>query len=616
MASIPFYEQFYVEKERNIRYQWLNYLFCVMVFIVHGVLFYWIPRFLRNRRSVNSMKFKPFFVFLDVWESLNRCFSIRVPFTKYVHYYQPSLLILFVMFIIVNTRFCYLETADIDYLPRLYVIGKRVGRVGLGNLPMVYLLVTKNDLVSSITGLQHDRIVHLHQWFARLVFVMITIHMALCIQYWLSIDFLVMLNIPPQIFGFIAYACLFLLTFANVKIIRRWAFDFFMVQHRIFSFIMLLLAFFHNGGSKAMVVLAVHQLVLDKIASRIFGIIHTRKSPTKGISEFEILDDETYRVTLTIKKSSMDPKTWYNTLLPKYGTWKAGQHIYLTVGKVSRFQMHPFTIYSLAETGKIKLVIRKKNGFTKKLMNKIAKMKEEQLTPSTDDSDNDDHTADSLSIHEGPKDLNIVKLKATFQGPYGGKYHTLTTFDSVAFFAAGSGASFTFPVCLDLMQTIEEKEINRDYLYRPKDPYIRFYWAIKKSDNITWYNDILKKLLPYVDSGKLMIDIYVTQEDDGDIDVQDILHKVSEKNPTENSIAQSSKYHVGPVITCGERPNLGDIVAHHVNYLKVAEDHFYKALALLSCGPHSFNNMIKIESQKHRWTKDSPSIYYYDEAFD
>ncbi|KAG2730816.1 hypothetical protein G9P44_005965 [Scheffersomyces stipitis] len=56
----------------------------------------------------------------------------------------------------------------------------------------------------------------------------------------------------------------FLLTFANIKIIRRYAFDFFMVQHRIFSFIMLLLAFFHNGGSKAMVILAVHLLVLDK----------------------------------------------------------------------------------------------------------------------------------------------------------------------------------------------------------------------------------------------------------------------------------------------------------------------------------------------------------------
>ena len=62
-----------------------------------------------------------------------------------------------------------------------------------------------------------------------------------------------------------------------------------MVNHRVHSFIMLLMAFINNDRAKAMVI-HIHLLVLDKVLGRIYGIA---QFPTKGLSEFEIPDDET-----------------------------------------------------------------------------------------------------------------------------------------------------------------------------------------------------------------------------------------------------------------------------------------------------------------------------------
>ena len=57
-------------------------------------------------------------------------------------------------------------------------------------------------------------------------------------------------------------------------------------------------------------------------------------------------------------------------------------------------------------------------------------------------------------------------------------------------------------------------------------------------------------------------------------------------------------------------------IEYHVNSLKYPEENFYKSLAVAACGPHSFNYTAKLECQKHKWTKDCPNIYFYDESFD
>lgn len=617
--AIPFYDQYYVEGNRSNLYQWLNYLIILLSLGLYGLFLHWIPIFLRSQRDQNSIKYKPYFKFLRLWETLNQVVLINVYFTTV--YIQPSLLVLYGMIIMINGWFSVVHTKDLDYQPQSYIVAKRLSKVAIGNLPIIYLCAIKNDLVTSITGLQHDRIILLHRWLARLMFAMICIHIGLAADYWLLIGFPIMLVIPPQIFGYIAFASFFLLSWGSIRFIRRLAYDFFLVEHRVLSFIMLLFMFFHSmKGTKAAVILAVHQLVIDRILSRILSFVHTRMSPTKGKSRFEVLDDDTLLVTVPIKAFPFASKRWFAVFLPNLNTWKPGQHVYLTVGKVSFFQQHPFTISSLSESGEMKFVIRVQRGFTKKLMKKVKVLKEKEielqdLLNSSGSSGDSSVSSSALSIEvetellranrpqarrlDDDNDLETnsddVVLKATFVGPVGALYQPLITFDATVFFSAGSGASFTLPVCADLLHTIESKNMVQDYFNRSPNPIVKIVWTIRKLSNFWWYKFIMEELITYVDKGMVKIDVYVTQE------------SVEKANEAQEGIFSKVNFMNG-------RPDISKVIGNQVNELCDKID--YKSIAVLSCGPNNFTHSIKKECQKYRWKNDGPDIYCYTESFD
>ncbi|RLV92818.1 putative superoxide dismutase Mn mitochondrial [Spathaspora sp. JA1] len=619
-SSIPFDQQYFVEIERNRKYQWFTFLFSVLIFIAHGLFFFWLPRYLRYKRDIKSMAFKPFFMFLDHWENLNRMFCFRIPFTKKKFYFTPSLLIVFAVFLAVNGVFTIIETADIDYLPQYDVISKRISRVAMGNMPAVYILVTKNDFVTGLIGLTHERVVFFHFWFSRLIYIMIIVHVVLGMIYWQKTSD-IMLRIPPQIFGWIGFGCFTMLIFANLKFIRDIAFDFFMVTHRIYSFIFLLMVFFHNrAANTAMVVLAVHLLVLDRIVQRVFGIVHRLKSPTKGMSEFEILDEDTFKVTMPMKMSNMDTNTWYSLLIPKYGTWKAGSHVLLNVGKISLFQYHPFTILSLPETGKMVLIIKKKNGFTKKLYNRIVKIRDEQLEEERKKKESGEHDSGSSSSiissvssptesdpMSGSKNPNIVKMKAGINGPFFPKLQPLVTFDSVAFFAIGVGASFVFPICLDLLQYIESKELANDYIGRPSRPIITIYWSIRNVANMSWYSDFIHKLSKYINSRKLSMEVYITRESEHQVPPSidtDKTKKDSIKIMTSNDSSDISSECPLMEKFYGSRMDIGKLVKCQASKLNFPEEKSYRSMAVLdyefdALEPYISGEIMSIHYLKH-----------------
>lgn len=632
--AIKYSEQYYVEKKRNDDFQGLIFIVTALSLIIYGLIFHWLPRLLRGKREVATLKYKWVFKFLQLWDNLTGCVGVKIPYKKNKFYFQPSLILLSALFIIINGVFCYVETKDLDYEPRFYIVGKRLGRVAVGNFPMLNIMILKHDLLTSITGLQADRLEVMHHWMGRLIWLMVTVHMSLTITYWLDLDFEVMVFIPPQIFGMIAYSTMFLLTWGSMRFIRKWSYDIFLVQHKVLAIIMFLFAFFHNPSNKAAVLIAVHVLVFDRVLTRIIGVIHRRTSPTKGLSDFKILDDDTVEVRIEVK-SIMNENKWYAKILPKIGTWKAGQHIYLNVGKVSLFQYHPFTIASLPNTGEIKLIIRKQKRFTKRLMKKLEKVQ-----------------------HDEDQDPSCVKLKVSLWGPYGGKHQPLLTFDSALFVGAGSGASFTFPLALDLLETIRQRNEIGDYLFRPNKAHIKIVWMIRDIRNIEWFKDILNQLAQYVEFG-VSIDVYVTQSLAGKL----ICHDIVEQDPTKETyikdkttkeitskdITSTKEITTEDVSTTKERvQDLGETISSNssglsyeasifdlsninIHYRRpdvpslideavsnmIAEDKSssYKSLAVVGCGPDLLTNQMKEECQKNRWRKHSPDIYCHTEKF-
>lgn len=599
--AISYDQIYFVEKQRNNKYEWLMFVVAILVLIGHGIFFHWLPGFLRSRRSA-SLKFSPYFKFLSLWDRATGCCCLNTRWGKW--YFQPSILLLGVCYIGLAVAFCFLETEDIDYEPHYYIIGKRIGRVAVGNLIPLFLCIMKSDLVAAVSGLQHDRVTFLHKWLGRLMWVLLTAHMIICLYYWLSMNFLIMIEIPPQIFGMISYACMFFLTWGSLRFIRSWAFDFFLAQHRVFNFIMLLLAFFHNHANRAVVLIAVHSLVVDKIVGRVITFIHKRFSPTRGMSDFEILDDDTLLVTYPMKVTE---QPWWTTFLPKVYTWKPGQHVYLNVWKVSKFQYHPFTISSLPESGNIVLVIRKQNGFTKKLFKKLQQIKEEDP--------------------EG-----TLQLKASIAGPAGGKHQPLISFDTSLFLSAGAGASYTLPLVLDLVQEIKHRNSIEDFLHRPQNVSIRFVWVVRKKSNILWYKHILRELLPYIKDGTIAFEVYVTQESSEQIDngnssientssdgLMDGLDSSCKKSESIDVFDKwtSEESSVSLLDDCSiqfsyRRPDLAYIIEEEA--LKLTDKEL-KALSVSSCGPQLFVNLIKHECIKNKRPRYAPDIYCHSEVF-
>lgn len=655
--AIGFADQYFVERDRGYMFQYLSMLITILLPVIHGALFHWIPWRLRHRRDRASLKNQRYFTFVKYFDSLTRVYGIQ--FFNWKFYVQPSLLLIMAFHIVIHVVFAFLQTKDLNYLPRFYIVAKRFGRLAISNIPSLMIFVAHNNFIAAVSGLSLDKAVFFHKWLGRWMFIECTIHMGLSLQYWLSLGFYIMIQIPPQIFGFIAYSALGMLTFASFKFIRNFAFDFFLAQHKFFSFIMLLLGLFHNGANRLTVILGVHLLVLDRVVLRIMGFIHKRKSPTKGVTDFEILDETTIRVSIPIAINNVDNRKWWRTIVPRYGNWRAGQHIYLTVPKVSFFQAHPFTIASLQDSGKMVVVMKVLKGFTRNLNKRLIKMSNEagelygdlsKITEISNDSFTKPETndkfyeSDSKSIKieteyevksttPSEKEIRelltmfpsreILTLKSGIVGPMGGNYQPLTKFESVLFFSAGTGASFTLPVALDLLKENRERDLAEDFLYRPELTKITIVMSMKKFKNLEWYDHLWEEFIPFMISGKLHLILHITQEisDAADvaseIDCQERQYKEKNSSTSENeSIYLTSSSSIadqtGFSIVHG-RPIVHDYITKAIQ--EQSSMSYRKAFACLGCGPHAFNGDIKNSCEKNKWETGAPLVYCYTESF-
>lgn len=643
--TIELKDQFFVEKERNTKYEFLAMLVSFLLPIIHGALFNWTPFYLRNKRDQKTLNHHKFWNMMRHYEAFTKVFKITI--FKHAFFVQPAILVLIAIHLAINAVLCVAETAEIDYEPQLYVVSKRVGRIAVGNLPAILLFVAKNDFVSTLSGLDLDKSVFFHKWLGRFMFIAVTIHMALSLKYWLDLKFYIMIMIPPQIFGMISYGCLGMLCLASFKFIRNFAFDFFLMQHRIFNFIMLLLAFFHNGGNKAAVLLAVHMLVLDRITSRVLGIVTKRRGPTKGMSEFEILDETTIRISIPVEIKLHNQDRWFWFLVPRYGGWRAGQHIYLNVMKVSLFQYHPFTIASLPDSGKMVIVMKVMKGFTRGLLRKLNKMEATEdeeslaeilsvnsalhLTSSITSEGKLMEAAEDETLRPQIQELKnvidqftsprIFNLKAGINGPYGAKYQPLTKFETVLFFSAGSGAAFTLPVALDLLKKIKERDEADDYMYRPENAKIKIVLALKEKANLQWFDHLWPEFLPFLNQGRAHLALHITLEKPKSTVVDENEKESKNSETLEQTFVRQALYGSsspslqdwsGFSVTYG-RPQFDDIITDAASELR--DPSYRKALACVGCGPELFNGQITLSCQKNRKVKHAPDVYCYTESF-
>ncbi|RPA99107.1 hypothetical protein L873DRAFT_1807345 [Choiromyces venosus 120613-1] len=354
----------------------------------------------------------------------------------------------------------------------------RTGWITITQLPLVFLLAGKRNLIGYATGTSYERLNWIHRWVARCMFITATIHMGYFFRTWGQYDYIetkLEIDLISRR-GLGAWCILLWITLSSFAPIRGWRYELFIIQH-IISFIGFIVMVMLHSPKKAHVYVwaPVAIFFLDRalriicISYNNLAIFHsTKRQQTSGFftcnATFHALSGKATKVII---------------LNPPF-SWSPGQHAFVSCHSLVPLQSHPFTITTLPSDKSLEFVIRTQKGGTEKFSN-----------------------------HACVLPVNKEKSKTVIiDGPYG-QVRPLEQFDSVFLLAGGAGATFIVPLLRDLVRLKRE---SKPMVTRK----IRLVWVVRSSAQISWFaKEIADAIgaLGKFDEPILEASIYVTCDD-------------------------------------------------------------------------------------------------------
>lgn len=351
-------------------------------------------------------------------------------------------------------------------------IGYRTGFIACAQLPLVFLLAGKNNIVGLLVGVSYEKLNWLHRWTARVLFLTVTIHMGFWFTSWNRFDYIKVKLAKDAITqrGFAAWVILLWIVISSLAPMRGWNYEFFVIQH-IVTFSGLIAAIYLHlpAENQVWIWIPIGLLVFDR-SLRWFMTFYTNlavfhsKSNCREIlacrARFEPLDCETTRITITKPPMS----------------WKPGQHVLLSCHTVAPLQSHPFTIASIPSDGKLELLVKCKSGGTKRFLKYAEKHHNLPLLEQG---------------HELAHHSTVI-----IEGPYG-RMRPLRQFDSVFLIAGSSGGTFTIPLLRDIVDAWKTADVTTGsrWLWSGQSGaatrYLRFVWVVKSRAQYRWFADQL-----------------------------------------------------------------------------------------------------------------------------
>ncbi|KAL8839643.1 MAG: hypothetical protein Q9170_001649 [Blastenia crenularia] len=379
-------------------------------------------------------------------------------------------------------------------------VGIRTGFIASAQLPLIVLLSGKRNIIGWLTGTSYERLNWLHRWVSRILFLTVTIHMGFWFVDWARYDYIKVKLTTDRITqrGFAAWCILLWIFLSSLLPVRRWNYEFFVIQHIVTSIGFLAAVYLHLPEEvKVWVWLPIGLYAFDRFVRTLatlfinFPVLNRRRrgSPTMSSgATFQALSGSMTRITIE------NPPVH----------WSPGQHVFLTCHALAPLQAHPFTIASIPEDGRLEFLVKSKQGGTKRFFRHAEKS---QRLPVASGGLLQDHARHVM-----------------IEGPYG-RIRPLRQFDSVFLIAGGSGSTFTVPLMRDIVSCWGKNAHNRvDSLNHPAfafqgavTRYIRFVWVIKSQEQHDWFRSRLAAVID--DVGQLRsegwpfeidISIYIT----------------------------------------------------------------------------------------------------------
>ncbi|KAK4209872.1 ferric reductase like transmembrane component-domain-containing protein [Rhypophila decipiens] len=338
----------------------------------------------------------------------------------------------------------------------------RAGMIAIAMTPWIAATSTKTNILSLITGIGPERLNVFHRWLGYLCLFLSLVHtIPFYVQpVWEDGGMAVFEALFPPGSGVIygsGIACLAPLVWlcvGSLPIIRRKAYEYFVLMHVPVGFVYIVMLFWHTKNfllSWDYLYASVAVLVACNIW-RLFNLNWLK--PWRRLSW--MIGDEAAINIMT--------ENAIKITVPTQMRWKPGQYVYLRMPGISVFENHPFTISSLcsedfpSEYGEdyrdCVLVFRPYGGFTRKVL--------------------------ETAIEKGP----FHTYRAFLDGPYGGMRRDLAAFDTCILIAGGSGITALMSQLLNLIKRMRDgKAITKK---------IVVVWALKRLEAMDWFREELR----------------------------------------------------------------------------------------------------------------------------
>lgn len=387
-------------------------------------------------------------------------------------------------------------------------VGYRTGFVTIAQLPLIFLLGGRQNIIGLLTGLSYERLNWFHRWIARTVWLSATIHMAFWFRDWHQYNYIVyqLRNDPLTKRGFAAWCILTFIVISSAGPIRRLSYEIFVLQHIVTYAGFLAAIWLHAPDEvKVYVWIPIGLVVFDRVARYALTLYSniTLFHPFARNSGRLQNGFFAHQASFTPLPGNVTRITVENPAIQ----WKPGQHVFLACHSIAPFQNHPFTIASLPSDKKMEFLVRAEKGGTKRFFRYASK--------------------DNMALN-GTDTVAVRRTKTVFlEGPYG-TMRSLRQFDSVVFMAGGMGATFTVPLLRDIVEGWKTECTEPPSASRLRftstarfavTKRIRFVWVIRSRAQLSWFESQLQSVLADLDECKqaqpdfdkeIEISIYVT----------------------------------------------------------------------------------------------------------
>ncbi|KAF3047999.1 hypothetical protein E8E12_005606 [Didymella heteroderae] len=373
-------------------------------------------------------------------------------------------------------------------------VGFRCGVVTIGQLPLIFLLSGKNNVIGCLTGVSYERLNWLHRWTARCMLLTATIHMGYFLSVWAPYDYFpIQLKQNKLVWrGLAAWCVLIWINFSSSTPIRGWNYELFVVQHVASFAVFLGFVYVHAPPElQGYVWAAVAIFFFDRVFRALrflyanISLFHPSAKKEGFLAckaDFTPLPHDTTRITIRNPPIS----------------WTPGQHVFLSCQGVAPLQNHPFTIASIPEDGKMEFLVKAQSGGTRRFFKHAQKL-------------------------QGLAETSQRRKTVTIEGPYG-CHRPLRQFDSIVLLAGSTGATFTVPLLRDVLKGWRENNgpspTKGSPFASPKGAvtrHVRFVWVVKSRGQLEMFAEQLSSvytefqtLQEQLKDIKLEVTVYVT----------------------------------------------------------------------------------------------------------